>query len=537
LLVTPQQEIKGSCPSGLASRSNKGKLAVSDISQIVHGSLRSTEQSKEIAVAGSPLGVLSSKGGYWIILDLVTVVISATIAIVYKFDASPVAEVKGFWHGTLIHGRSMSVLLALLCGFSFALIVTSRRYHLYTPIRLTGILREQRLSAQACLYSGLLLAGTLYLIHAEDISRSVVLITVALVTVSLSLRRLIYRLLIYRRFERGEGTRNVLIVGTGPEAHALRHHLESLRHLGYTFKGFIDFPGPDSFSGPDLRFAASSGDVVGTLDTLFQSTRQHFVDEIFFTTACERGIVQDVLQQARTHGVDLRVVPDMYDGLAWNSPIEYIGQFPTIPLHRGHVPEMGLLLKRVMDMVMAGLTLVILSPVLLAIAVAVRLDSPGPVFYSSERIGKKGRVFRCIKFRTMVRDAEKRRADVMHMNERDGVLFKIADDPRITRLGRFLRRYSLDELPQFINVFRGEMSIVGPRPPLASEVREYKLSHLRRLDVMPGITGLWQVQARQDPSFDNYISLDVAYVDNWSILLDMKILLRTVAVVLAGTGS
>jgi exopolysaccharide biosynthesis polyprenyl glycosylphosphotransferase len=510
---------------------------VSDISQIVHGSLRSTEQSQEIAGAGSSLGVLSSKGGYWIILDIVTVVISAAIAIVYKFDASPVAEVKGFWHGTLIHGRSMSVLLALLCGFSFALIVTSRRYHLYTPIRLTGILREQRLSAQACLYSGLLLAGTLYLIHAEDISRSVVLITVALVTVSLSLRRLIYRLLIYRRFERGEGTRNVLIVGTGPEAHALRHHLESLRHLGYTFKGFIDFPGPHSFSGPDLRFAASSGDVVGTLDTLFQNTRQHFVDEIFFTTACERGIVQDVLQQARTHGVDLRVVPDMYEGLAWNSPIEYIGQFPTIPLHRGHVPEMGLLLKRAMDMVLAGLTLVILSPVLLAIAVAVKLDSPGPVFYSSERIGKKGRVFRCIKFRTMVRDAEKRRADVMHMNERDGVLFKIADDPRITRLGRFLRRYSLDELPQFINVFRGEMSIVGPRPPLASEVREYKLSHLRRLDVMPGITGLWQVQARQDPSFDNYISLDVAYVDNWSILLDLKILLRTVAVVLAGTGS
>jgi exopolysaccharide biosynthesis polyprenyl glycosylphosphotransferase len=511
-------------------------MATSDFRQLVSAPV-STPKGWQESSQQNVLGVLSSKGGYWIILDLVTVVISATIAIVYKFDASPVAEVKGFWHGTLIHGRSMSVLLALLCGFSFALIVTSRRYHLYTPIRLTGILREQRLSAQACLYSGLLLAGTLYLIHAEDISRSVVLITVALVTVSLSLRRLIYRLLIYRRFERGEGTRNVLIVGTGPEAHALRHHLESLRHLGYTFKGFIDFPGPDSFSGPDLRFAASSGDVVGTLDTLFQSTRQHFVDEIFFTTACERGIVQDVLQQARTHGVDLRVVPDMYDGLAWNSPIEYIGQFPTIPLHRGHVPEMGLLLKRVMDMVLAGLTLVILSPVLLAIAVAVRLDSPGPVFYSSERIGKKGRVFRCIKFRTMVRDAEKRRADVMHMNERDGVLFKIADDPRITRLGRFLRRYSLDELPQFINVFRGEMSIVGPRPPLASEVREYKLSHLRRLDVMPGITGLWQVQARQDPSFDNYISLDVAYVDNWSILLDMKILLRTVAVVLAGTGS
>jgi lipopolysaccharide/colanic/teichoic acid biosynthesis glycosyltransferase len=174
---------------------------------------------------------------------------------------------------------------------------------------------------------------------------------------------------------------------------------------------------------------------------------------------------------------------------------------------------------------------------LLAIALALRIDSRGPILYSSERIGKKGRVFKCLKFRTMVRDADKRRAEVMHMNERDGILFKITNDPRITKVGRFLRRYSLDELPQFLNVLRGEMSIVGPRPPLASEVREYKLSHLRRLDVMPGITGLWQVQARQDPSFDNYISLDVSYVDNWSVWLDLKIIARTIGVVLAGTGS
>jgi exopolysaccharide biosynthesis polyprenyl glycosylphosphotransferase len=277
--------------------------------------------------------------------------------------------------------------------------------------------------------------------------------------------------------------------------------------------------------------------VVGTLDSLFQHARKQFVDEIFFSTSCERGIIQDVLQQARAHGVDLRVVPDMYDGLAWNSPIEYIGQFPTIPLHRGHVPEFGLLMKRWLDIVLSCLILAGISPLLLAIAIAVKLDSRGPVFYTSERIGKKGRVFPCIKFRTMVRDAEERRADVMHMNERDGVLFKISNDPRITTLGRFLRKYSLDELPQFLNVLRGDMSIVGPRPPLASEVREYKLSHLRRLDVMPGITGLWQVQGRHDPSFDSYISLDVTYIENWSIWLDLKIIARTVGVVFAGTGS
>jgi exopolysaccharide biosynthesis polyprenyl glycosylphosphotransferase len=396
---------------------------------------------------------------------------------------------------------------------------------------LTSFLHEQRLSLQACFTSGLLLTGTLYMIHADDIPRSIVLITVGLVAISLSLRRLVYRVMLYRRFDRGRGTRNVLIVGTGPEAHALRHHLESIRHLGYTFKGFIDLP--DSVS----RFAVTSGDVVGTLETLFQHARKQFVDEIFFSAPCERGIVQDVLVQARAHGVDLRVVPDLYDGLAWNSPIEYVGQFPTIPLHCGHVPEVGLLLKRGMDIVFSSFVLVTLSPLLLLIAIAIKLDSRGSIFYASERLGKKGRVFPCIKFRTMVLDAEKRRADVMHMNERDGVLFKITNDPRVTKLGSFLRKYSLDELPQFFNVLRGDMSVVGPRPPLASEVREYKLSHLRRLDVTPGITGLWQVQGRQDPSFDSYVSLDVTYIENWSIWLDLKIIVRTIGVVFSGTGS
>jgi exopolysaccharide biosynthesis polyprenyl glycosylphosphotransferase len=465
------------------------------------------------------------------VLDGVTVFVAAALATLYELHTGPETGAVEFWNGTLIHGRSRGILVALLCGFTVSLILTSRRLHLYTPKRLSAYLHEQRLSAQACLTSGLLLTGTLYLVHADDIPRRIVITTVALVAVLLGLRRLFYRMLLYRNFEHGVGTRNVLIVGTGPEAHALRHHLDSIRNLGYTFKGFIEFPGSES------RVTATSGDVVGTLDTLFQYARKQFVDEIFFTTPCERSIIKNVLKQARCHGVDLRVVPDLYDGMAWNSPIEYIGQFPTFPLHCGHVPEVALLFKRVVDIVFAAAALVILSPLLLMVAIAVKLDSPGPVLYSSERIGKKGRVFKCMKFRTMVRDAERRRADVMHLNERDGVLFKITNDPRITALGRMLRKYSLDELPQFFNVLRGDMSIVGPRPPIASEVQEYKLNHLRRLDVTPGITGLWQVQARQDPSFDNYISLDVTYIENWSVWLDIKIIMRTIGVVLAGTGS
>jgi exopolysaccharide biosynthesis polyprenyl glycosylphosphotransferase len=261
------------------------------------------------------------------------------------------------------------------------------------------------------------------------------------------------------------------------------------------------------------------------------------VDEIFLAAPCERVLVKRLVHQAREASVDIRVVPDLYDGLAWNSPIEYIGQFPTIPLHRGQVPVLGLVLKRLLDIAFSSVALVMLSPVMLAIAIAVRWDSPGPIFYLSERIGKKGRVFRCIKFRTMVLDAERRRADILHMNERDSVLFKITNDPRITRTGSFLRKYSLDELPQLMNVLRGDMSMVGPRPPIASEVKRYELNHLRRLDVVPGVTGLWQVQARQDPSFDSYISLDTAYIENWSLWLDIKILVRTVGVVVSGTGS
>jgi exopolysaccharide biosynthesis polyprenyl glycosylphosphotransferase len=464
-------------------------------------------------------------------VDALTVLGAAAAATLYKFHTTPVAGARNFWHGTLIYGRSMWILLALLSGFTAALIMISRRMHLYTPVRVPSFLHEQRLSAQACFTAGLLLTGTLYMVKADDIPRGIVIGTVCVVAVAIGLRRLIYRILLYRRFDRGMNTRNVLIVGTGPEAHALRHHVESIRHLGYTFKGFIELP------GPACRQAVDSSDVVGNLDSLFLHTRKQFIDEIFFTTPCERSIVQHVLEQARIHGVDLRVVPDMYDGVAWDSPIEYIGQFPTIPLHRGAVPELGLMFKRVIDSLFSAVVLLLLSPLFLAIAIAIKLDSPGPVYYVSNRIGKKGMVFRCIKFRTMVRDAEKHRAELMHLNERDGVLFKVSDDPRITRLGRLLRKYSLDELPQFINVLRGEMSIVGPRPPLAGEVRKYNLSHLRRLDVMPGITGLWQVQGRQDPSFASYVSLDVTYIDTWSVWLDLKIILRTIGVVMAGTGS
>ena len=265
--------------------------------------------------------------------------------------------------------------------------------------------------------------------------------------------------------------------------------------------------------------------------------RALFIDEIFFSVPAEQEVVIDLVQRARTIGVDVRVVPDLYDGLAWNAPVEYVGQFPTIPLHQRKFPAGAFMIKRILDIVLSTIALVVLSPVLLAIALAVRLDSAGPIIYRARRVGRKGRTFHCMKFRTMVVNADALKASLQDKNERDGILFKMSNDPRITRVGRFLRKYSLDELPQFLNVLLGEMSLVGPRPPIASEVERYDLAHLRRLDVLPGVTGLWQVEARHDPSFDSYISLDTAYVENWTVWLDIKILLRTVSVVVGGTGS
>lgn len=475
------------------------------------------------------------KPGYesklWMILDGVTVFGSAVMATLYATHSTPLDGARKFLHGTLIYGRSMWILTAFLCGFCIALILSSQRLQLYTPRRLNSIFREQKLSIEACFIAGLLLTNALYLVKAEDIPRRIVLITLALVTVLLSVRRLICRLRLYRNFERGMGTCNVLIVGAGLEAETIHRHLQSTPRLGYTSKGFVSVSDAGSNQNRD------AGAEPFTIEALFDRARKHFIDELFITSACESRTVRAILEQARIHRVNLRYLPYLYEGQALDEPIEFIGQFPAIPLHCGGRPDFCLAVKRVLDIVLSLLALFLVAPFFLAIAMAVKLESEGPVFYSAERVGKKGRVFRCLKFRTMVRDADSLRAAIMHMNERDGVLFKVSNDPRITRLGRFLRKYSLDELPQFINVLRGDMSIVGPRPPIASEVQNYQLSHLRRLDVMPGITGLWQVQARQNPSFDTYISMDVAYIENWSLMLDLKIIAHTVGVILSGTGS
>jgi exopolysaccharide biosynthesis polyprenyl glycosylphosphotransferase len=462
----------------------------------------------------------------WAFLDFATAIVAGLLALRIRGRHVPVP--RGEYLLRLTHSAPL-VSLSYLTLFGLFVVVFARTYGLYRPPQNRSGLHEQRMTIQTVFISTLLLCGTLYVMRGFGVSRIAVGLTALITLIMLMLRRALWRRVMAHRYLEGLEARNVLIVGTGRVAHALRNHLESLRHMGFRFKGFVAMTASEQQAG--------NADIVGSVMECVDVARALFVDEIFFSTPADKRLVIDIVEKSRELGINVRVVPDLYDGLAWNAPIEFIGQFPTIPLHRRDFPRSAYLAKRVLDVTVASVGLLLLSPALLVMAIAVRYGSVGPVFYRAKRIGRKGRAFNCYKFRTMVADADRLREDLLGRNERDGVLFKISNDPRVTRVGAVLRKYSLDELPQLWNVLLGEMSLVGPRPPMASEVEKYDISHLKRLDVLPGMTGLWQVEARQDPSFDSYISLDTAYVDNWNLMLDLRILARTISVVFSGTGS
>jgi len=327
-----------------------------------------------------------------------------------------------------------------------------------------------------------------------------------------------------KRIERGIGTQHVLIVGSGQIGRAFRDYLESHSYLGKTFCGFVD-----------CEFQPGSV-CLGTPAELPELIRKHFVDEIYFTPEIDRRIIMDVAAKAKEAGVSVKVVPDLYEGLALGASLTYIGNVPVLELSSYAAPPLQMMLKRIMDIFLALSGLILSFPLMLAVAIAIKMDSAGPMIYSAWRVGRKGRTFRCYKFRTMVSGADAMKAKLLTMNERTGATFKIENDPRITKVGRFLRKYSIDELPQFFNVLRGEMSIVGPRPHPIDDFQRYQLPDRRRLDVLPGMTGLWQVSARHSPSFDENVMLDLEYIQNWTILLDIKIILKTIPEILKGSG-
>jgi exopolysaccharide biosynthesis polyprenyl glycosylphosphotransferase len=459
--------------------------------------------------------------------DVLAVLLALCLASVFRFDLSPTDWLHRY--PTLWAGHEFPIQPGYLVFFVVALLIINRRDGLYGPLQAQGSLNEQRKTIQACLGTGLLLCGGLYLMHNSSISRVFVAYFIALTTVFVCSLRAFSRWSLYRKYARGIDTRNVLVVGSGHMGNAVRKQITRFSHLGRVFKGFVETSHGGSHLGTE-EF------LLGDLTRASAIARQHFIDEIIIAERCTTQVMIELMELGRQLDIEVLVIPGFYDELTPDAPVDYLGNLPVVALHRRNGKLIGHLLKRACDFSLASFFMVALLPTFLVIPLLIKLDSPGPVFYISQRIGKKGRVFSCCKFRTMVANADQLRSTLAALNERDGILFKIKKDPRLTKLGRFLRKFSLDELPQLFNVLRGDMSLVGPRPPLANEVGQYELEHFRRLEVLPGITGLWQVHARQDPSFNRYVALDLAYVENWSFWLDLKILLRTAEVVLRGTG-
>ncbi len=291
--------------------------------------------------------------------------------------------------------------------------------------------------------------------------------------------------------------------------------------------------------------SVGADDVLGRVEDLAHIARVKFVDEVILAIPDQHDAARRAVREARRNRLDIRVIPDFYD-CWWGgeqghaaSPLvlEYFGGLPVITLHEEKTAAAALLWKRTLDLTFSVIALLILGPLMAGIALAIKLTSPGQALYRAARVGRKGRRFVCYKFRTMVANADGLKDTLREGNERQGPCFKIVNDPRITRLGRWLRRYSLDELPQFWNVLRGEMSLVGPRPHPLDDFERYRLDHLRRLDVTPGITGLWQVTARRDPSFQRAMALDLEYIEHWNFWTDLRILWKTVFVIFRGSGA
>ena len=408
--------------------------------------------------------------------------------------------------------------VALLHGSLITLIAYSGG--LYTSV---GELREQgRILANAILWSTVVLAIALAL-QGNPAARIALFFAAGALHLAalMSWRRMFSQ---PRSNALPENTRNVLIVGAGSAGRRVASHIRSDCGSGRHVCGFLD----------DDRLLRDG--VIGRVRDLAALARRCFVDEIILAGAVDQRLAGQVLREARRLRLDVEIVPELFSCKPADPLMEQIGDLPLICLHAERLPAATLACKRLFDVVAATVSLVLLSPLLAVIAALIKFDSPGPVLYRAERAGRKGMAFPCFKFRTMVHNADQLKGDLRRANQRQGPFFKIADDPRITRIGGFLRRYSLDELPQLWNVLRGEMSLVGPRPHPLDDFAGYHTEDLARLDMTPGMTGLWQITARRDPSFERGVELDREYIQRWSLGLDLQILFKTMFAVVRGGG-
>jgi len=402
-----------------------------------------------------------------------------------------------------------------------------RDLEMSNPIQLGLNLLNQLAVVLVLIYAGL------YLMRRDDISRTYVLLIGVVDFVLLVAGRYVsYNGIAWMRRRLGR-YHYFLIVGSGARAHEMASLIEESRGMGLRLVGFVD-PNSEGSKLAD-RFGDYQVFPVGSVPKLLED---HVIDEVVFAVNMqELARLEPLMSHCANVGVKTRVQLEFLPAPYSRIYLENFRDVPLLSLSWAPESELLLLLKRITDIVVSGTSLVLLGPVLFAIAAAIRVTSPGDILFRQTRCGLGGRKFTMYKFRSMVNNAEQLRAELHQLNERDGPAFKISDDPRITPVGRILRRFSLDELPQLWNILRGDMSFVGPRPAIPNEVEKYEPWQRRRLRMRPGLTCIWVLEGRSDVEFHRWIQLDLAYIDNWSLWLDCKIFFRTIPIVITGKGA
>lgn len=409
------------------------------------------------------------------------------------------------------------------------LLLTYRLNGVYGRRRRLGWIDEVSGLASGALLGVAIMIVAVFYARPFGYSRLVFLYAAVAIVTVLSLARAIDRVWQDHLRRKGIGLTRVLVVGEGPLGRMIMQNLVAQPELGYQVVGFVD-----DEPRPSLGRLA----YLGTCGTVSYLVGKFEIDEVIIALpSAQHQKINEILVACARQRVGFRIVPDFYE-LALNQvDVMEINGIPLIGLREPSLRGSGQIVKRLIDVVLAALGLIVLAIPMLFLAIAIKLDSEGPIFHQQVRIGRRGRPFSFYKFRSMRVGADKDLSKLLRKNEAQGPIFKMRHDPRCTRVGRWIRHFSLDELPQLANVLRGDMSLVGPRPPFPHEVEQYQDWHRRRLEVAPGLTGLWQVSGRSEIPFDEMALLDIWYIENWSLGLDLKILVRTVPAVVFGYGA
>jgi exopolysaccharide biosynthesis polyprenyl glycosylphosphotransferase len=364
-------------------------------------------------------------------------------------------------------------------------------------------------------------------------SRLLLVWALLFIVLFLGLARIVRRLILEECYRRDIGTDRVLVIGSGEAGRSVIRTMLARPGLGYKMVGYLDDSSGENNIG--LGRVPHLGNY-RDLDTILTGyPRLHTV--FIALPARMHTEMNELLYICHQQGIYAKVVPDLFQLSLNRVEFENMAGIPMLSLRQVAMSRTGLFFKRLIDLGLAAILALPVGLVTMLIGLAIRLETPGPVFYRQQRVGKQGKPFWMVKFRSMVVDAEDRQAALEQMNEASGPIFKIRNDPRITRVGRIIRRLSLDELPQLWNIFRGDMSFVGPRPPLPQEVAEYEPWQMRRLEVIGGLTGLWQISGRSDLTFDEGCLLDIYYIENWSLALDFRLIIQTIPYLLSGRGA